>query len=79
MADCYYRICASAEFREVTGELIDAKCQLIRRASDQPQNPIRIMKELWNTKQTPAYAGNPANSERMWALSRQVIAGSALG
>lgn len=73
MGDCYYRICASAAFREVTGALIDSKGQVIRRATGQLQSPFSIMRELWNTTQTPAYAGDPANVERMWQLSRAVI------
>ncbi|MFZ5824389.1 MAG: SDR family NAD(P)-dependent oxidoreductase [Bacillota bacterium] len=73
MAGCYYQICTSAEFREVTGVLIDSKCRIILPAEEKPLGELGVIRELWNTRHVPAYASNPANVEQMWNLSRAVI------
>jgi NAD(P)-dependent dehydrogenase (short-subunit alcohol dehydrogenase family) len=76
MAGCYYHICASAEFRRVTGALVDAKNRIILPAEGKRLTPVSLIRELWNTRHTPAYANNPVNIEQMWRLSRQVISGA---
>jgi len=74
VAACYYHLCTSPEFRNVTGALINTKHEIIHPAkSDQPLAPIDNLKELLRTRHTPAYANNPKNIERMWELSKQVI------
>lgn len=73
MADCYYHICASKEFTEVTGALVDSKSRLILPAEKEPLTPMGVIRELWNTRHTPAYANDPGNIERMCNLSREVI------
>lgn len=74
VANNYYHICTSAEFKDVTGTLINSKNEIILPAeSDQPLDFFSNLKELWNTRHTPAYATNPKNIERMWHLSKQVI------
>lgn len=78
MADCYYHICASEEFREVTGALVDAKNRIVRPSEQKRPDPISMIGELLNTKHTPPYANNPANIEQMWSLSRQVISGASV-
>lgn len=75
MADCYYHICTSEEFREVTGALVDSKNRIIQPAGAKPLTPVEVVRELLNTQHTPAYANQPANIERMWQLSQQVIGG----
>jgi NAD(P)-dependent dehydrogenase (short-subunit alcohol dehydrogenase family) len=73
IAGCYYHICASAEFGGVTGSLVDDKNRVILPAEAKVLTPSRLIRELWNTRHAPAYATDPANIERMWHFSREVI------
>lgn len=73
MAECYYQICTSDRFKEVTGALVDSKCRLLPPTEKQQLTPVAVIRELLNTKHAPAYASDPANIERMWDLSREVI------
>ena len=78
IAESYHHICTSDEFREVTGALVDHRNRVIEPAeSDRPLGPLAILRELRDTRHTPAYANDPANIERMWTLGREVI-GKAL-
>lgn len=73
MGDVYYRICASEDFRQVTGALIDSKCRVILPSEGKRLTPLGLIRELLNTRHTPAYANDPANIERMWGVGREVI------
>lgn len=79
MAGCYYQVCTSEEFRGVSGALVDARYRIILPAEGQRLTPLSLLRELLHTRHTPAYANNPANIERMWSLSRQVISAAAGG
>lgn len=74
MGDCYYDICASAAFKEVTGALVDAKRRIMQPPGVEQLSPFSVIGELVNTRHTPPYANNPANIEQMWRLGRAVIA-----
>lgn len=80
VAASYYHICSSDEFQHVTGTLIDTRHEIIAPAesSGRRLDPISLVKELWNTRHTPAYANDPDNIEQMWDLAQQVI-GQAAG
>ena len=71
LAETYWRICTDDAFRGVTGALIDHHLRVLpAAAADQPLNPFRIMRELVvQTTVAPAYAGDPANMERILAVS----------
>ena len=73
MGACYYHICASAEFREVTGALVDRSLRILPPAPAKVLNPFQVIGELLNTRHAPGYAGDPANVARMWDLSREAI------
>jgi len=73
MADCYFHVCTAAEFRHVTGALIDSRKQILLPAEKEDLSPLEVMRELRSTRHAPAYASKPANIERMWSLSREVI------
>lgn len=73
MGDVYYRICASPDFHEVTGALVDSKCRVVLPAKGPRLTPFGLIRELLNTRHTPAYANDPANIERMWAMGKEVI------
>lgn len=74
VAECYDYTCTSQEFGSVTGVLINTKHEIILPAvSGQPLGFIANVKEIVNTKHTPAYANDPANIERMWELGKEVI------
>jgi NAD(P)-dependent dehydrogenase (short-subunit alcohol dehydrogenase family) len=74
MGATYYHICASADFREVTGAVVDAKHRIIRPAESPRLTPFGVIGELLNTRHTPAYASDPANIEQLWSLGHEVIA-----
>jgi len=76
MAQCYYHICTSEEFRDVTGYLVSSKNRIILPAKEKPLTPVGLIRELLATKHAPAYASDPANIERMWQLGREVIGGA---
>lgn len=71
LAETYWRICSDDAFRGVTGALIDHHLRVLPVAeADQPLNPFRIVRELVvQTTVAPAYAGDPANMERILAVS----------
>jgi NAD(P)-dependent dehydrogenase (short-subunit alcohol dehydrogenase family) len=78
LAETYYRICTGSEFRQTTGELIDHRLRVLPPASpDRPLTPIHVVRELAAPTMAPAYAGDPANVQRMWELSLEVIRQSA--
>ncbi len=79
MAACYYHICTADEFRDVTGALVDHQNRIIEPSEQESLNPLSVARELLNTRHTPPYASNPANVERMWSLSREVIDGAMSG
>lgn len=73
MASCYYHVCASEEFREVTGVMVDSRSQILPPLGEKPLTFFNLISELLYTKHTPAYSNDPDKIERMWNLSREVI------
>jgi NAD(P)-dependent dehydrogenase (short-subunit alcohol dehydrogenase family) len=75
MAAVYHRVCTADAFREVTGALIDSRCEVLPPLeSGRTLSPREVAREVWKTRHAPPYASDPANLERMWNLSREVIA-----
>jgi NAD(P)-dependent dehydrogenase (short-subunit alcohol dehydrogenase family) len=75
MADTYHHVCTSAEFREISGALVNSKKQVLPPVEGKvPLTPREVAREVWNTRHTPPYANDPDNIEAMWRLSREVIA-----
>lgn len=70
LAETYWRICTDDAFRGVTGALIDHRLRVLPVApADRLLNPLRILRELIRTTVAPSYAEDPANLERIWAVS----------
>jgi NAD(P)-dependent dehydrogenase (short-subunit alcohol dehydrogenase family) len=76
LAECYYRICTEAGFREVTGSLLDHHGRVLTPVgADERLSPLRIAREvLFSPTRVPAYASAPENVERMWVIAREAVA-----
>jgi NAD(P)-dependent dehydrogenase (short-subunit alcohol dehydrogenase family) len=73
MAETYFHLATSDEFREVSGALVDHRHRILPPLpGDRRLTPVEVLRELVATRHAPAYAGDPANVERMWALAREV-------
>ncbi|MEK5477994.1 SDR family NAD(P)-dependent oxidoreductase [Paenibacillus sp. FSL R5-0407] len=66
MAETYFNICTSEEWREVTGRLINHKRELVQPASN--EKGLAQIGNIFGAKTYPAYAIDVRNLERMWSL-----------
>lgn len=71
MADIYYRICASHDYKDITGKLIDDKGQIVQ-ASHYSKRLTQEIKQLLDKKVYPSYAADQKNVELMWNLANQL-------
>ena len=71
MADIYYRICASHDYKDITGKLIDDKGQIVQ-ASHYLKRLTQEIKQLLDKKVYPSYAADQKNVELMWNLANQL-------
>lgn len=67
MAETYYHICTSEEFRNVTGKLINDK-RKVMEASHYSAGLTQDIKQLMDQNVYPKYADDPENIERVWDL-----------
>lgn len=73
IADCYYRVSVSPEFRHVSGALFDSNLQVIQPPSGRRiPGFIKRMGELWNTRHLPPYAAEQKNVDRLWKMANEV-------
>lgn len=68
MADAYFQICTSVEFKDITGKLINAKKEIMHPS---PYNTglRQELKQLFDQRVYPKYAVNPDHIERVWELA----------
>jgi len=71
MADTYFHICTSDEFKEVTGQLINYKREIVQPATI--EKGLEQLKNILGSSTYPSYAVNPENVERIWSLSNLLI------
>ena len=67
MADNYFRICTSDEFKDVTGQLINHKLEIVKPATT--EKGFTQLKNIFGSSSYPRYAINPQNIEQIWKLS----------
>jgi NAD(P)-dependent dehydrogenase (short-subunit alcohol dehydrogenase family) len=67
MADNYFHICTSDEFKTITGQLINHKGEIIERSK--AETGFAQLKNILGNKTYPRYASNPQNVDRIWKLS----------
>jgi NAD(P)-dependent dehydrogenase (short-subunit alcohol dehydrogenase family) len=67
MADTYFQLCTSEEFKGTTGKLINAK-RTIMLPSAYPDTPGQQIKQFFDQNVYPKYAANERNMEQVWEL-----------
>jgi NAD(P)-dependent dehydrogenase (short-subunit alcohol dehydrogenase family) len=67
MAENYFQICTSDEFKDVTGQLINHKRQIIKPAIT--EKGFTQLKNIFGSGNYPRYAKNPQNIEQIWKMS----------
>lgn len=67
MADNYFEICTSDEFKDVTGHLINHKREIVKPSTT--EKGLTQLKNIFGSSSYPSYAKNPQNVEQIWRLS----------
>ena len=67
MADNYFQICTSDEFKDVTGQLINHKREIVKPATT--EKGFTQLKNIFGSSSYPRYAINPQNIEQIWRMS----------
>ncbi|TVY03054.1 SDR family NAD(P)-dependent oxidoreductase [Cohnella terricola] len=67
MADNYFHICTSDEYKEVTGQLINHKREIVQLASS--EKGIHQLKNIFGSGTYPNYATDAYNIEKIWGMS----------
>lgn len=67
MAENYFQICTSDEFKWVTGQLINHKRQIVKPATT--EKGFTQLKNIFGSSSYPRYATNPQNIEQIWRMS----------
>ncbi|MFK2826594.1 SDR family NAD(P)-dependent oxidoreductase [Bacillus sp. B190/17] len=67
MADNYFHICTSDEFKNVTGQLINHKREVVKPSTN--EKGLTQLKNILGSNSYPRYAADPQNVEQIWRLS----------
>lgn len=67
----YYEICSSDRFKSVTGQLINHQLQLIQPGLPNP-DLLTQAKQIFGSRFYPSYASDPAATEQVWKLCKQM-------
>ncbi|MBY0123563.1 SDR family NAD(P)-dependent oxidoreductase [Bacillus sp. S/N-304-OC-R1] len=67
MADNYFHICTSDEFKNVTGQLINHKREIVK--SSTTEKGFTQLKNIFGSSSYPQYAINPLNVDQIWNMS----------
>jgi len=70
MADNYFYICTSDEFRDVTGQLINHKREIV--SPSKSEKGVEQLKNIFGSVSYPKYAIDIENSEKLWGLSTEL-------
>jgi len=68
MADTYFHICTSAEFKDITGKLINDQREIMQ-SSHYTSGFMQEVKQLSDKGVYPRYADNIDNIDRVWDLA----------
>lgn len=70
MADVYFNICTSDEFRNVTGKLINHRLEIVEQTTiEEDSNYMQVFREILRGKTYPKYADNFVVQNKVWAMS----------
>ncbi|MBS4223790.1 SDR family NAD(P)-dependent oxidoreductase [Lederbergia citrea] len=70
MADNYFQICTSDQFKNVTGQLINHKLEIVKPSTS--EKGFTQLKNIFGSSSYPSYATNPQNVEQIWRLSTKL-------
>lgn len=76
MADHYFHICTSEDFKGVTGRLINHKRELTVLAPS--EKGLAQLGNIFGSKTYPCYAADPQNIEKVWRLCN-ILTAESLG
>lgn len=68
MANTYFHICTSEEFKDITGKLINDKREIMQ-SSHYTSKSMQEIKQIFDKGVYPTYADNAGNIERVWDLA----------
>jgi NAD(P)-dependent dehydrogenase (short-subunit alcohol dehydrogenase family) len=71
MANNYFQICTSDEFKDVTGQLINHKLEIVTPSIT--EKGFTQLKNIFGSSTYPKYANNPQHIERIWELSNTLV------
>ncbi|UVI28417.1 SDR family NAD(P)-dependent oxidoreductase [Paenibacillus spongiae] len=71
MADIYYSICTSDEFRDVTGQLINHKREIVQPSAS--EQGFAQFKNIFGSGTYPQYALDRDNADIIWHLSNELV------
>jgi len=72
MADNYYYICTSDQFRHVTGQLINHMREIVLPASS--EQGLDQLKNIFGSSYYPKYAIDQTNVDKVWGMGQELIA-----
>lgn len=67
MADTYFHVCTSYEFKNITGKLINDKRQIMK-PSHYKNTPFQAVKQLSDQTVYPKYADQTENIDKVWSF-----------
>ncbi|WP_244532510.1 hypothetical protein [Mesobacillus persicus] len=73
MANTYFHLCTSKEFKGITGKLFDAK-RTIMQPSHYPDTSRQQIKQFFDQTVYPKYATSEKNMEQVWELCSKLTA-----
>lgn len=71
MADNYFHICTSDEFKNVSGQLINHKLELVKPSIT--EKGVNQVKNIFGSGTYPNYATEPQYVEKLWEICNTVI------
>lgn len=68
MANNYFAICTSDEFKDVTGKLLNQKREIVKPTNDEKVKFVTQAKYILGSSYYPKYANRTENIEKVWKL-----------
>lgn len=72
MADNYFHICTSDEFKNLTGQLINHKREIVYPSTS--EKGFTQLKNVFGSSSYPSYAIDPQNLDQIWSLTTTLTA-----
>jgi NAD(P)-dependent dehydrogenase (short-subunit alcohol dehydrogenase family) len=74
MANVYYQICTSEDFKKVTGKLINHRLEIVEKSKlTEKDNAFKVAREIQRGKTYPLYAEDKSVQDKVLNLCRKLI------